>query len=130
MSWTGIYAMKDGVPFSFSSEYARENWIKKTGGTAHDERLPSTSISPERWKLIYQDGGFWMGQRIFKEIPWGKFLAWTRDKDLVKETSLGETVTLLFADGSIAVLQSNYDGPYSDITPGNGIEPPSVQVSP
>ena len=37
-----------------------------------------------------------------------------------------DTIVLDLNDGSRLRFKSNYDGPYSEITPGNGIEPPTV----
>jgi hypothetical protein len=69
-----------------------------------------------------------------REISWSEFCTWVVGKKVAKEIDdpFGNTkdrVILEFEDGSMAEIISNYEGPWSEYTPGNGIEPPTVQVS-
>lgn len=70
-----------------------------------------------------------------RSITWSEFCTWVSGKKVIEEFSDrygldAEHVYLKFDDGSKAIITSNYDEGYSEITPGNGIEPPTVKVEP
>lgn len=67
----------------------------------------------------------------WRHITWAEFCIWAQGRKIVQEVDKydGE-LALVFDDGSIARVRSNYDGPYSDVTPGNGIQAPTVRVQP
>lgn len=45
---------------------------------------------------------------------------------IVDEKTTHHSVVLVLKDGSCLHFRSEYDGPYSEVTPGNGIEPPTA----
>jgi len=48
---------------------------------------------------------------------------------ITSENALGEdSVELLLNNGDILIFKSNYDRAPSNTTPGNGIDPPSVEL--
>ena len=38
------------------------------------------------------------------------------------------SIVAIFDDGTEIAWESQYEGPYSEVTPGNGIEPPNVWI--
>lgn len=65
----------------------------------------------------------------WKDVLWAEFCDWVSGRH-VAETTTGYdgTIHLVFKDGSEATVQSNYEGPFSSVTPGEGIQPPTVRV--
>ena len=65
-------------------------------------------------------------------MKWGELPAFIADKVVVAEQADVEkngTVKLTFACGCSVVVSSEYDDGYSEITPGAGIEPPTVEAT-
>lgn len=61
---------------------------------------------------------------------WFEFCVWMQGRTIKAESrgeEAGETL-LMFDDGSAAIVASNYEHDYSDETPGQGIQMPSVKV--
>ena len=65
-----------------------------------------------------------------KSLTFKEAILLARDVGIVhvRRDWTNEEIVLDLADGSELHFKSNYDGPYSDVTPGNGIEPPSVYL--
>lgn len=65
---------------------------------------------------------------MHKPLEWEEFVAWVQGRAVSKTTNEGDRVILSFTDKSKATIISNYDGPYSDLTPGEGPMCPTVVV--
>jgi hypothetical protein len=75
----------------------------------------------------------------WKEIPWAEWCIWIQGKTVrsttedykasYRELPRGSRATLLeFTDGSKSLVLSNDDPDLSEVTPGAGIQPPSVMI--
>ena len=72
-----------------------------------------------------------------KFIAWEAFWVWAKGKDL-KEIKQGYfnfdstppkgSTLLIFTDGSEALIKSDYEEDWSEVTPGDGLQPPIVEI--
>ena len=63
---------------------------------------------------------------MYKELA--DVLVFVKDRT-VKEVTCGiDSQTATFSDGTKLRITSEYEGDYSDLTPGNGIEPPRFEI--
>ena len=73
-----------------------------------------------------------MTKRVWRDISWTKYCQWLAGKKLSNVEELGDHVRLIFSDGSIAAISSNYEehAGYSEYTPGwTEATLPTVRVS-
>lgn len=65
----------------------------------------------------------------WRDVDWATFCEWVSGRKVVEtiDEYNGKT-RLVFEDGTEAEVRSNYDGPYSDVTPGSGVECPTVRI--
>jgi len=65
----------------------------------------------------------------WRDVNWVEFCRWVSSKRVVSAVDSGDGgVHIVFEGGAEAAVSSEYDGPYSDVTPGNGIEAPTVRI--
>lgn len=68
--------------------------------------------------------------KSWRWIEWKEFFAWTSGRKVrsTQDNVDDSSVRILYEDGAQAVIHSNYEGDYSDVTPGAGVQPPTVEV--
>jgi hypothetical protein len=63
---------------------------------------------------------------------WPEFCQWIQGKTYIRAAyepnDYRGAVGIVFSDGSRAWIHSNYEGPLSDVTPGAGLEIPTVVI--
>ena len=68
-------------------------------------------------------------------ITWKEFCTWVQGKTLDREVDeerencAGHVTRMHFHGDYLAIIESTCDMGYSELTPGSGIEPPTVQVN-
>ena len=62
-------------------------------------------------------------------MQWSEFFCWARDKSpSAIDESKRDVVRIFYSDGSYAEIKSEFEGDYSDLTPGEGVQPPTVRA--
>lgn len=66
---------------------------------------------------------------VWRKVSWKTFCSWIQGKSVKRSTRGDDARILHFTDGARAEIKSNYQGDYSDVTPGEGVQPPTVRVA-
>jgi hypothetical protein len=70
-----------------------------------------------------------MAVAAYRSVTWQEFCDWVQAKRVASTKSLSEgRVQIVFADGTEAIVASDYDEGYSEMTPGDGLQEPTVSV--
>lgn len=65
----------------------------------------------------------------WRHVSWTEYCKWLTGKTVSKEEITSDNeVQITFSNGSQAIIESNYDYGYSDYTPGDGIQAPTVKI--
>lgn len=70
-----------------------------------------------------------IGKMTFRQVEWDEFCNYIQGKKLISSIHEdAQKVLLTFADNTHAVIQSEYEADWSNITPGDGVQPPTAFV--